>query len=42
VDNDIVTWDPVDRSGDAVLVTGLERVKDTENLGRIAASRSRI
>jgi len=38
VHNDIVTRDPVDRGGDAVLVTGLERVYDTENLGGVAAS----
>jgi len=24
--NNIVTWDPVDRSGDSVLVTSLERI----------------
>lgn len=37
VDNDIVTWDPVDWGGNAVLVTGLEGVNDTENLGGVAA-----
>lgn len=37
MDNDIVSWDPVDWGGDAVLVTGLERVDDAENLSGVAA-----
>lgn len=42
VDNDIVTRDPVDGGGDLVLVTGLEGVDDTENLGGVAASGGRV
>lgn len=37
VDNDVVTGDPVDGGGDAVLVAGLEGVDDAENLGGVAA-----
>lgn len=37
VDNDIVTGDPVDGGGDLVLVTGLERVDDAEDLSGVAA-----
>jgi len=33
---------PIDRGGDPVLVTGLERVDDTENLGGVATSRGRV
>lgn len=36
-DNDVVTWNPVDGGGDTVLVTGLEGVKDTEDLGGVTA-----
>lgn len=42
MDNDIVTWDPVDGGGDLVLVTGLERVDDTEDLGGVAAGGGRV
>lgn len=35
--NDVVTWNPVDWGGDAVLVTSLERVDHTKNLGGVAA-----
>jgi hypothetical protein len=38
VDNDVVTGHPVDGGGDSVLVTSLERVDDTEDLGGVAAS----
>jgi hypothetical protein len=38
VDNDIVTRDPVDRSSDAMLVTGLERIDNTKNLSCVSAS----
>lgn len=37
MDNDIITWDPVDGGGDLVLVTGLEGLDDTEDLGAVAA-----
>lgn len=36
-DNDVVTGDPVDGGGDAVLVTSLEGVDDAEDLGGVAA-----
>ena len=42
VDNNIITRDPVDRGGNSVLVAGLKGVDDTENLGGVAASRSRV
>jgi hypothetical protein len=42
VDNHIITRDPVDWGGDAVLVTGLKGVDDTENLGGVTASGSRV
>lgn len=42
VDNHIISGDPVDGSGDAVLVSGLERVDDTENLGGVAAGGGRV
>jgi len=38
VDNDIVSGNPVDRGGDAVLVAGLEGVQDAEDLGGVAPS----
>lgn len=37
VNDDIVTWHPVDWGGDLVLVASLERVDDTENLGGVTA-----
>lgn len=37
VDDNIVSWDPVDGGGDPVLVTGLEGVDNTEDLGGVAA-----
>ena len=37
MNNDIISWDPVDRGGNAVLVAGLEGVDDAEDLGSIAA-----
>jgi len=37
-DDDVVSWDPVDWGGDTVLIGGLERVDDTEDLGGVAAS----
>ena len=36
------TWKPVDRSGDPVLVTSLERVDDAQHLSGVTASRSRV
>jgi hypothetical protein len=42
VDNDIVTGNPVDGSGDAVLVTGLKAVQDTENLGAVTTCGCRV
>ena len=42
VHNHIVTWDPVDRSGDLVLVAGLERIDDSKNLGGVPASRGGV
>lgn len=41
-DNDIVTRDPVDGGGDAVLVASLEGVDNAEDLGGVAASRGRV
>jgi len=38
VDNHIISWNPVDRGSDTVLVTGLKGVDNTEDLGGIAAS----
>jgi hypothetical protein len=38
VDDNIISWDPVDGCGDAVLVAGLKGVDDAENLGGVAAS----
>jgi hypothetical protein len=42
VDDDVLTGNPVDRGGDAVLVTGLEGVDDTEDLGGVAAGGGRV
>ena len=42
MDNHIITGDPVDRGGDTVLVAGLERVDDAQNLSGVAASGSRV
>ena len=42
MDNDIVARDPIDRSGDLVLVARLERIHDSKYLGRVAAGRGRI
>lgn len=39
VDDNIITWDPVDWSGDAVLVTGLEGIENSEDFGGVAAGR---
>lgn len=38
MDNDIISWQPVDWGGDAVLVTGLEGVEDTEDLSGVSSS----
>jgi hypothetical protein len=38
----ILTGNPVDRGGDSVLVTSLERVDNTENLSGVATSGSRV
>ena len=40
--DDVVARDPVDRGGDLVLVTGLERVENTEDLGGVPASRGGV
>jgi hypothetical protein len=37
VDNDIVTGNPVDGGGDAVLVASLKAVEDAEDLGTVTA-----
>jgi len=37
VHDDVVSGDPVDGCGDAVLVAGLERVDDSEDLGRVTS-----
>ena len=37
MDNDIISRDPIDWGGDAVLVAGLERVDDAEDLSGVAA-----
>ena len=37
-----LTGNPVDRGGDAVLVTSLERVDNAQNLGGVAASAGRV
>lgn len=42
VDNDVVAGHPVDWGGDLVLVTGLERVDDPEDLGSVTAGRGRV
>jgi hypothetical protein len=42
VNNDIVTWSPVDRSGNLILITRLQRVDNAQHLGRVATSRSRV
>jgi hypothetical protein len=42
VDNNVVTGDPVDGGGDAVLVARLERVDDAQHLGAVAARRGRV
>lgn len=42
VNNHIITWHPVNRGGDLVLVTSLQRVEDSKHLGGVAACRSRV
>jgi hypothetical protein len=42
VDDDVVTRKPVNGGGDSVLVTGLKRVDDSENLGRVSAGGGRV
>ena len=42
VNNDIVTWDPVDWGGDSVLIASLEGVDHTKNLSGITASGGRV
>ncbi len=42
MDNHIITGDPVDRCGDAVLVAGLERVNDTKNFSGVTAGGSGV
>lgn len=41
-DDDVVAGNPVDGGGDLVLVAGLERVDDTQYLGRVATSGRRV
>ena len=42
VDDNIITRNPVDWRGDSVLVASLKGVDDAEDLGCVAASRSRV
>ena len=42
VDNDFITWDPIDGSGDAMLVAGLQRVDNTKDLSGVATSGGRV
>jgi hypothetical protein len=42
VDNDVVARNPVDWSGDLVLITGLQRIDDAQDLGAVAAGRGRV
>lgn len=42
MDDDVVAGHPVDRGGDLVLVTSLERVDNAEHLGRVAAGRGGV
>lgn len=42
VDNDVVTRHPVDRGGDSVLVTGLQGVQHSQDLGSVSTSRSGV
>lgn len=42
VHNHVITWHPVDWSGDAVLVAGLEGVDDAEDFGGVAAGGRRV
>ena len=42
MDNHIITWNPVDRSRDLVLVTSDQGVDDTENFGGVAAGGGRV
>ena len=42
MDNNIITWHPVDGSSDAVLVAGLQGVDDAEHLGGVAAGGRRV
>lgn len=42
MDNDVVTRDPVDWGGDLVLVAGLQRVDDAQDLGTVTARGGRV
>lgn len=42
MDNDIITRNPVDRSGNSVLVANLQRVQNTQDLGGVSTGRSRV
>jgi len=42
MNDNIITGDPVDGGGDLVLVTELERVDNTEDLGAVAAGGGRV
>jgi hypothetical protein len=42
VNNNIVARNPVDRGGDLVLVAGLERVDNSQNLSGITAGGGRV
>lgn len=41
-DDDIVAREPVDGSGDTLLVRGLQGIHDTEHLGSVTAGRGRV
>lgn len=41
-DNDVIARHPVNGGGHTVLVTGLERVNNTQNLSSVAASGGRV
>jgi hypothetical protein len=41
-DDDVVAGNPVDRCGDPILVTSLQRVDDAEDLGGVAAGGRRV
>lgn len=42
MNNHVITWNPVDRSSDAILVTSLKGVDNSENFGGVTTSGSRV